>query len=71
MLGNAMKRIPQIGRRIKSLQSKKIRDLCITPPNPDHDRGGIAVVALIKDVGSHLEEWVKFHRRAGVSHFFV
>lgn len=48
-----------------------IKALSITPPAPDPGRRGIALAVCVKDEGSYIEEWVRFHRAVGVCHFIV
>ena len=33
--------------------------------------GYLAVVAIFRDEGPYLQEWLEFHRKAGVDHFFL
>jgi hypothetical protein len=48
--------------------SKQIR---INPPEPRADRKGMAVVTMLKDEETYVDEWLLFHRSVGVSHFFI
>jgi hypothetical protein len=36
---------------------------------PDSSAGPICVVAILKDEGRFLEEWLAYHRLIGVDHF--
>lgn len=47
------------------------RNLAISPPQPDPQRTGIAVVACVKNEEGYIGEWVRFHRAVGVRHFYV
>jgi hypothetical protein len=49
----------------------KISKIGIVPPRPLPGRDGVAVVLIVKDEARHVEEWARFHRRAGVRHFLV
>lgn len=40
-------------------------------PAPDPNRGGIAIVAIMKNEASHIEDWLRFHSLAGVKAFFL
>lgn len=55
----------------KAVFSKKIRTFGVTPPSPQAECRGIAIVAIIKNVATYIEEWLEFHRVAGARHFFV
>lgn len=58
-------------RLIKAVGSRKMRDFEISAPEPESDREGIAVVALVRNVAPYLNEWIRFHQLAGVKHFFI
>lgn len=58
-------------RLIKALGSRKIRDIRVSTPIPTADRGGLAVVCIVRNVAKDIAEWIEFHRRAGVEHFIV
>jgi hypothetical protein len=48
--------------------SKQIR---ISPPDPMPNRHGIAVVTMLKDEESYVDEWLAFHQSVGVRHFII
>jgi Glycosyltransferase family 92 len=48
--------------------SKQLR---IDPPAPRPDRHGVALVAVLKDEESYIDEWLGFHRAAGIRHFIM
>ena len=37
----------------------------MTPPRPDADRRGVAIVMIVRDEATHIGEWADFHARAG------
>jgi hypothetical protein len=41
------------------------------PAPPDHKAQGIAIVALAKDEGYYLAEWLEFHLMLGVRHIYL
>jgi hypothetical protein len=45
--------------------------LTLHPPEPARDRSGLAVVAIVRNEGRHIREWLRFHRLAGARHLFV
>ncbi|AYC99511.1 glycosyltransferase family 92 protein [Neorhizobium sp. NCHU2750] len=47
------------------------REIGITPPKPQADRHGIAIVCWIKNEANYIVEWLRFHRAVGVRHFFL
>jgi hypothetical protein len=47
------------------------RELEITPPTPEKNRQGIAIVACVKNEETYIEEWVRFHRAVGIRHFHI
>ena len=49
----------------------KVSKIGIVPPRPLPGREGLAVALIVKNEARHIEEWARFHRRAGVRHFFV
>jgi hypothetical protein len=49
----------------------KISKIGIRPPAPLPGREGVAVALIVKNEARHIEEWARFHRRAGVRHFLV
>jgi hypothetical protein len=38
---------------------------------PAPDRRGIAIMACVKNEARYIEEWVRFHRAVGISHFLI
>ena len=40
-------------------------------PKPADKRKGLAVVAIAKNEGDYIEEWINFYIKQGVSHFFI
>lgn len=52
-------------------RSRQIIKIGITPPKPNPNRNGIAIVLIVKNEGRHIGEWAKFHYKAGVRHFYV
>ena len=58
-------------RLIKALGSRKIRDFSVSPPMPDHDRKGLAIVCIVRNAAKEIVEWIEFHRRAGVVQFII
>ncbi|TNC48300.1 glycosyltransferase family 92 protein [Rubellimicrobium rubrum] len=50
---------------------RPIRDLIVVPPEPEPGRGGLAVVAIIRNEGPYLREWALFHLAGGVRRFIV
>ena len=49
----------------------KISKIGITPPDPQPDRAGVAIAAIVRNEARHIEEWAHFHARAGVAHFVI
>ena len=49
----------------------KISKIGIVPPRPLPGREGLAVALIVKNEARHIEEWARFHRRAGVRRFLV
>lgn len=47
------------------------RKLAITPPEPQADRYGIAIMACVKNEAPYIGEWVRFHRAVGIRHFYI
>lgn len=43
----------------------------ITPPLPAPDRRGLAIVAIAKNEGQHIRDWLTFHALAGVRTVFL
>lgn len=50
---------------------RPITRIALSPPTPERDRHGIAVVVIVRNEGAHIAEWARFHLAAGVRHFFV
>jgi len=50
---------------------RPITKIAITPPPAAPNRGGIAIVLIVKNEARHIAEWARFHHSAGVSQFFV
>ena len=40
-------------------------------PIPQKDRAGLAVVAIMKNEGRHIADWLRFHALAGVTDFYL
>jgi hypothetical protein len=59
MFGAAFNRLWKIGR------------IGITPPPPEPDRHGLAIVLIVRNEAAHIGEWAEFHRRAGARAVFV
>lgn len=47
------------------------KQITITPPRPDADRAGIAIVTCVKNEARYIAEWIEFHRSVGVAHFYI
>jgi hypothetical protein len=60
-----------VSPRKRASPDKRLAGLSVEPPQPLPDRHGLAIVAIVKNVAAYLEEWLEFHRQAGVLHFFV
>lgn len=41
------------------------------PVEPDRDRNGIALVAIVKDEATYIAEWIAFHANLGVRSFYI
>lgn len=50
---------------------RPITKIAITPPPAKPNRGGIAIILIVKNEARHIAEWARFHHSAGVSQFFV
>lgn len=50
---------------------RPITKIAITPPAAAPDRGGMAIVLIVRNEARHIAEWARFHHGAGVSQFFV
>lgn len=48
-----------------------LRRLRIQTPQPQAARHGLALILIVKDEASYVEEWVRFHKTVGVRHFHV
>lgn len=58
-------------QKLRALGSRKMRMLRVTPPRPHDQRQGLAIPILVRDVAPYVAEWIRFHRLAGVRHFFI
>jgi hypothetical protein len=47
------------------------KQIGIQPPVPRPDRHGVAVVTMLKDEEDYIDEWLIFHRAAGIRHFII
>ncbi|MEO1952187.1 glycosyltransferase family 92 protein [Thioclava sp.] len=56
---------------IKAIGSKKMRLFGITAPPAAEGREGLALVAIVKNVGDYILEWLEFHTAAGARHVFL
>ncbi len=63
--------VMDVVRTLRAFGTDKVRDLLIDPPAPQARREGLAVVAIVKNVAGQVEEWIEFHRAAGVVHFVL
>jgi hypothetical protein len=45
--------------------------LAINPPAPRAERRGVAIVTMLKDEEPYIEEWLAFHKAAGIRHFII
>jgi hypothetical protein len=45
--------------------------IAITPPAPQSDRAGLALVAILRNEARFVAEWATFHLLAGVAHFYI
>ncbi|PTQ70208.1 glycosyltransferase family 92 protein [Celeribacter persicus] len=52
-------------------RTKSISRIALDPPAPLPDRHGIAIVLIVRNEERHIGEWGRFHRKAGVRHFYV
>jgi hypothetical protein len=59
MLGSTVSRLWNIGR------------IGVTPPRAAPGRGGVAIVAILRDEAAHVGEWAAFHVRAGARALIV
>jgi hypothetical protein len=54
----------------KSKQTS-IKKFGISPPVADAGRTGLAIAVCVKDEGSYISEWARYHHGIGVRHFHV
>jgi hypothetical protein len=47
------------------------RVFTIAPPQPQADRSGIAIGAIVRNEDQHIGEWLRFHEYAGVRAFYL
>ena len=52
-------------------RSRSITRIALTPPAPRPGRAGLALVLIVRNEVAHIGEWARFHRLAGVRHFYV
>ncbi|MCV2881943.1 glycosyltransferase family 92 protein [Actibacterium sp. XHP0104] len=52
-------------------RTKSISRIALDPPVPAPGRAGLAVVLIVRNEERHIAEWTRFHRAAGVAHFYV
>lgn len=52
-------------------RKRPISKLDVVPPAQQVVRFGVAIVAIVKNEGRFIEEWVRFHRAAGVRQFII
>mgnify|MGYP005848941859 CR=1 FL=1 len=60
--------------KLRSLKGrKKASDFFRLPSSPKREgqRDGLAIVAIVKDEASYLEEWIEFHSMLGARSFFI
>lgn len=50
---------------------RPITRIAIAPPSALPDRGGLAIVLIVRNEARYIAEWAQFHHAAGVSRFFV
>lgn len=55
----------------KLLSRAKISKLGLTAPKAQPGRAGLAIVAIVKNEARYIGEWARFHRAAGVRHFYI
>ncbi|MBC6427943.1 MAG: glycosyltransferase family 2 protein [Cellvibrionales bacterium] len=63
--------IPKPLRWLFNLSSVLVNKCNIRPPQPAADRHGLAAVLIVRNEKNYLDEWIDFHRKAGVRHFFI
>ncbi|BCJ90365.1 hypothetical protein IZ6_11000 [Terrihabitans soli] len=47
------------------------KHLRIDPPAPRPNRHGVAIVTMLKDEESYIDEWLAFHQAVGIRHFII
>ncbi len=47
------------------------KQIGISPPAPNENRHGVAIVTMVKDEEEYIYEWLRFHMAAGVRHFII
>lgn len=47
------------------------KQIGISPPAPNEDRHGIAIVTMVKDEEEYICEWLRFHMAVGVRKFII
>ena len=47
------------------------KQITITPPRPDINRKGIAIVACVRNEAAYIAEWARFHLAVGIAHFYI
>lgn len=57
-------------RKRRRQKKRQIRELRIIPPVANAQRNGLAVVTKTLNDSDYVGEWVQFHLRAGVEHFY-
>jgi hypothetical protein len=50
---------------------RPITKIAIIPPPAAPNRGGIAIVLIVRNEARHIAEWARFHHDAGVEQFIV
>lgn len=56
---------------LRLLSRKPITKLALTPPTPQAERRGLALVLIVKNEERHIGEWARFHVTAGVRRVIV
>ncbi len=57
--------------RTSFLRIWKIGRIGVSPPAPAPNRGGMAIVLIVRNEAAHIAEWADFHARAGARGFLV
>jgi hypothetical protein len=52
-------------------RGRSITRIELEPPVPQTGRAGLALVLIVRNEAAHIAEWARFHRLAGVRHFYV